>query len=114
MKAMRVTTPGGPDAMVYEDVPTPTPGAGQVLVRVEAAGINFADVNMRRGRGTFPAIVGQEAAGVVEALGPEVTGVRVGDRVAYTGAPGAYAEQAVVPAARLVPVPAGLTTKVAA
>ena len=114
MKAIRVTAPGGPEVLVYEDVPDPAPAAGQVLVRVEAAGVNFADVYNRRGRGTFPSIAGQEGAGVIEALGPDVTGFKIGDRVAYNGAPGAYAEKQAVPVARLVPVPAGLSTKMAA
>jgi NADPH2:quinone reductase len=114
MKAIYVEAAGGPEVLKYQDVPDPTPGTGQVLVKVEAAGINFADVYARRGRGTFPSIAGQEAAGVVEALGPDVTTVKVGDRVAYNGAPGAYAEKQVVNAARLVPVPEGLSTKVAA
>ncbi len=114
MKAIRMNTPGGPEVLEYVDVEEPTPGAGQVLVKVEAAGINFADVYSRRGRGTFPSILGQEAAGTIEALGPDVSGFKVGDRVAYNGAPGAYAEKQVVPVARLLPVPDGLSTKTAA
>jgi len=114
MKAIYVTTPGGPEVLKYQDVPDPSPGPGQVLVKVEAAGINFADVYSRRGRGTFPSIAGQEGAGVVEALGPNVTGANIGDRVAYNGAPGSYAEKQVVAAARLVPVPEGLSTRTAA
>src|SRR5262245_12643475 len=103
MKAIYVTEAGGPEVLNYVDQPDPTPGPGQVLIKVEAAGINFADVYARRGRGTFPSIAGQEGAGVVEALGPDVTTVKVGDRVAYNGAPGSYAEKQVVNAARLVP-----------
>ncbi len=114
MKAIYVTAAGGPEVLNYTDQPDPTPGAGQVLVRVEAAGVNFADVYARRGRGTFPSIMGQEGAGVVEALGSDVAGVKVGDRVAYNGAPGAYAEKQVVGASRLVPVPEGMSTKTAA
>lgn len=114
MKAIRVTAPGGPEVLVYEDVPDPTPATAEVLVKVEAAGVNFTDVYNRRGRGTFPSIAGLEGAGVIEALGPEVTGFKVGDRVAYNGEPGAYAERQAVAAARLVPIPAGLSTRIAA
>lgn len=114
MKAIRMSVAGGPEVLEYVDVDDPTPAAGQVLVKVEAAGINFADVYARRGRGTFPSIAGQEGAGVIEALGPDVTGFKVGDRVAYNGAPGAYAEKQVVAVARLLPIPDGLSTKLAA
>jgi NADPH2:quinone reductase len=85
-----------------------------VLVNVEAAGINFTDVYGRRERGPFPSIPGVEAAGTIAALGPDITGFSVGDRVAYTSAPGAYAEQQAVAVARLIPVPEGLSTKTAA
>jgi NADPH2:quinone reductase len=113
MKAVRVHVPGGPDALRYEDVPQPVPGAGEVLVRVEAAGVNYIDVYQRTGlyKVATPFTLGQEAAGVVTALGPGVTDSRVGDRVAYTGVMGAYAEYAVVPADRLVPLPDGVSAK---
>jgi NADPH:quinone reductase len=113
MKAVRVHAPGGQDALRYEDVPQPAPGAGEVLVRVEAAGVNYIDVYQRTGlyKVATPFTLGQEAAGVVTALGPGVTGVRVGDRVAYAGVMGAYAEYAVVPADRLVPLPDGISAK---
>ncbi|HKG95646.1 MAG TPA: alcohol dehydrogenase catalytic domain-containing protein, partial [Gemmatimonadaceae bacterium] len=97
MKAIRIHTPGGREVMRLEgDVPTPRPADGQALVRIEAAGVNFIDVYHRTGEYKLPLpfTLGREAGGVVEALGPgaESAGVRVGDRVAYEGWPGAYAE----------------------
>jgi NADPH:quinone reductase len=116
MKAIRVHTPGGAEALQYEDVPTPTPKAGEALVKIEAIGVNFIDIYIRSGmyKNPLPLTLGQEAAGVVEAVGPNVTEVQVGDRVAYSGTPGSYAEYAVVPAARLVKVPPDLDSKSAA
>ena len=113
MKAIRVHTPGGVDALRYEDVATPTPKASEALVKIEAVCINFIDIYVRSGvyRNPLPLTLGQEGAGVVEAVGPNVTEVQVGDRVAYSGIGGSYAEYAVVPAARLVKIPAGLTAK---
>lgn len=100
-----------------DDVPEPTPGPGEVRVRVEAAGVNFIDVYFRKGQyqsAAMPFTLGQEAAGVVDAVGPGLDGFGPGDRVAYTGAQGAYAEKAVVPAARLVRIPDGLDARQAA
>ncbi|MFL6234048.1 MAG: quinone oxidoreductase family protein [Thermoanaerobaculia bacterium] len=117
MKAIRIHSLGGPEVMRLEEVPDPRPGEGQAVVRIEAAGVNYVDVYFRTGLYKAPAIPftpGQEAAGTVAAVGPGVTGVAVGDRVAYTAIPGAYAEQAVVPAARLVKLPEGITTRQAA
>ncbi len=116
MKAVRVHTPGGVDALRYEDVPTPTPKAGEALVKIEAVGINFIDIYIRSGlyKNPLPLTLGQEGAGVVEAVGPDVTEVKVGDRVAYSGVPGSYAEYAVVPAARLVQMPDGIDAKMGA
>ncbi len=116
MKAMRVHTPGGIEALRYEDVPTPTPKAGEALVKLEAIGINFIDIYIRGGlyKNPLPLTLGQEGAGVVEAVGPNVSEVQVGDRIAYSGTPGSYAEYAVVLAARLVKIPDGLDTKDAA
>ena len=113
MKAVRIQTPGGPEAMKYEDAPQPTPQAGEALVKVDAAGINYIDVYFRTGlyKANLPLTIGMEAGGTVTAVGANVTEVKVGDKVAYTGVPGAYAEYAVVPAARLVTLPAGLSTK---
>ena len=113
MKAIRVHAAGGPEALRYEDIPQPTPGAGQVLVKIEAAGVNFIDVYQRTGqyKVAVPFTPGLEAAGVVTAIGSGVTEPRVGDRVAYTGVVGAYAEFAVVPADRVVALPDGVGTK---
>jgi NADPH:quinone reductase len=113
MKAVRIHTPGGPEVMRYEDVPEPAPKAGEAVVKVEAAGINYIDVYFRSGqyKAELPLTIGMEAGGTVSAVGAGVTDVKVGDRVAYTGIPGAYAEYATVPAARLVTMPAGLTAK---
>jgi len=116
MKAIRVQSPGGPEALRYEDVPQPSPAAAQVLVKVEAAGVNYIDVYQRTGlyKVATPFTLGQEAAGVVTAVGPGVTDPKVGDRVAYTSILGAYAEYAVVPADRVVVLPDGVTARQAA
>jgi len=116
MKAIRVHSPGGPEALRYEDMPQPSPAAGQVLVKVEVAGVNYIDVYQRTGlyKVATPFTLGQEAAGVVRAVGPGVTDPKPGDRVAYTSILGAYAEYAVVPADRVVVLPDGVTTRQAA
>lgn len=116
MKAIRVHTPGGVEALRYEDVAIPTPKQGEVLVKIEGIGINFIDIYIRSGlyKNPLPLTLGQEAAGVVEAVGSDVSTVKAGDRVAYSGTPGSYAEYAVVPAARLVKIPDGLDAKDAA
>ena len=116
MRAIRVHRYGGPEALKLEDLPIPRPGPGQALVKIEAIGLNYIDVYYRTGLypASLPQPMGVEAAGVVEAVGPEVTEVRIGDRVAYTGVPGAYAEYALVPSARLVILPPGLDTHTAA
>jgi NADPH2:quinone reductase len=113
MKAVRIHAPGGPEVMRYEDVPAPTPKAGEAVVKVEAAGINYIDVYFRSGqyKAELPLTIGMEAGGTVSAVGSGVTDVKVGDKVAYTGVAGAYADYAAVPAARLVALPAGLTPK---
>jgi NADPH:quinone reductase len=116
MKAVRVHTPGGVEALQYEDVATPTPKAGETLVKIEAVGVNFIDIYIRSGlyKNPLPLTLGQEGAGTVEAVGANVTEVQVGDRVAYSGTSGSYAEYAVVPAARLVKIPDGLNAQDAA
>lgn len=116
MKAIRVHGPGGPEALTWEEIPTPEPGPGTARVRVEVAGVNYIDVYHRTGQYnlSLPFIPGQEGAGVVDAVGPGVTEVQVGDRVAWANAAGSYAEYAVVPAAKLVPLPAGIGTEVGA
>jgi NADPH2:quinone reductase len=113
MKAIRIHAPGGPDAMRLDEVPQPAPKSGEALVKVDAAGLNYIDVYFRSGqyKAEYPLTLGLEAGGTVTAVGPNVTDVKVGDKVAYTGVPGAYAECAVVPAARLVVLPAGVSTK---
>jgi NADPH2:quinone reductase len=113
MKAIRIHAPGGPEAMRLEDVPQPAPKAGEAVVKIDAAGLNYIDVYFRSGlyKAEYPLTLGLEAGGTVTAVGPNVTEVKVGDKVAYTGVPGAYAEHAAVPAARLVVLPAGVSTK---
>ena len=116
MKAIRVHAPGGPDAQRYEEIERPAPGPGQVLVKIEAAGVNFIDIYQRTGhyKVPLPVTLGQEAAGTVSAVGPGVAEPKVGDRVAYASLLGAYAEYAVVPADRVVALPDGVSTKEAA
>lgn len=116
MKAIRVHTPGGLEAMRLEEIPVPVAGEGQVLVRVQAVGVNFIDIYKRSGIYALPTpfTVGEEAAGVVEAVGPGVSGVKPGDRVAWANVVGAYAEYAAVPAEKLVRVPEGLDSRTAA
>lgn len=111
MRAIRVHQYGGPEAMVLDEVATPQPGAGQALVRLATAGVNYIDVYFRTGayKAEQPTAIGNEGAGTVEAVGPGVTEVAVGDRVAYAMARGSYAEHAVVPAAQLVKIPDGLS-----
>lgn len=116
MKAIRVHQLGGPEVLTYEDEPTPVPHAGEVLVKLAAVGVNFIDTYQRNGlyKLQLPFTPGQEAAGVVTALGSGVADARVGDRVAYAGIVGAYAEYATVPAERVVAVPDGVSPKDAA
>ena len=116
MKAIRVYEAGGPEVLRYEDVPDPQPGPGEARVKIEAAGLNYIDTYYRTGlyATPFPFTPGSEAAGVVDAVGADVTVVKPGDRVAYCLTLGAYAEYAIVPAAKLVPVPDSLSTEVAA
>jgi len=116
MKAVRVHKAGGPEGLVYEDVPDPKAGAGQVVVKVEAIGLNFAEVNRRRNASpaSLPMPIGGEAAGIVAEIGAGVTQFKAGERVAFNGVPGAYAELVAAPAARLVHIPDNVTTKQAA
>src|SRR5256884_5028905 len=113
MKAIRVHTPGGPEALRLEDVSEPKPEAGQAVVKIEAAGVNFIDVYQRTGlyKVALPFTLGQEAAGTVTALGTGVSEPRVGTRVAYCGILGAYAPYAAVAADRLVVLPDGVTAR---
>ena len=116
MRAIRATAAGGPDVLSLDDVPTPSPGADEVLVRVAAAGVNFIDTYRRSGiyPAPYPHVVGFEGAGRIEAVGHDVTGLDVGQRVAWSGASGSYAEQVVVPAGDAVPVPDDVDDDVAA
>jgi NADPH2:quinone reductase len=116
MKAIRVHQTGGPEVLRPEDLPLPQPGAGQALLQLEAIGVNFVDCYQRSGLYSVPLpfIAGNEAAGIVTAVGPGVTEVAAGDRVAFAACLGAYAEYALVPAGRLVPIPTGLPAETAA
>lgn len=116
MKAIRVHEFGGPEALVYEEIPDPVPGEGEALVKIGASGINYIDVYYRTGQ--YPAdppfTSGQEAAGIVESVGDGVEGLSAGDNVACEGVMGSYAEYAVVPAHKLVPLPYGVDIRTAA
>jgi NADPH2:quinone reductase len=107
MKAIQVAEVGGPEVLTLVDVPVPDPKPNEALVQIRAAGVNFIDVYFREGRypAPLPFINGQEAAGVVVAVGSDVTTLRLGDRVAYTSVLGSYAEYAAVPSDRLVKIP---------
>jgi NADPH2:quinone reductase len=108
MKAIRIHEHGGPEVLRYEEAPAPQPGVGEVLVEIHFSGVNFVDTYYRTGLykpPSFPCTLGTEGAGVVTALGKDVTGVRVGDRVAYATVLGSYAELAVVPAWKLARLP---------
>ncbi len=116
MKAIQVQVTGGPEQMQLVDVPKPQPGPKEALVKIAAAGVNFIDIYYRMGvyKADPPIALGSEAAGVVEAVGAEVTEVRPGDRVVYAMVRGSYAEYAVVPAWQLVKVPDHVDLKSAA
>jgi NADPH:quinone reductase len=129
MKAIRIHAYGGPEVMRLEELPTPAPGSGEALVRVHAASVNFLDIQKRRGNlvgqafykhragaapgePDLPATLGSQGVGVVEALGPDVSAVRVGDRVSFWGS--SYTTHALLPAARLVRIPEGISWEQAA
>ena len=117
MRAIRVHACGGPEVLRYDELPIPAPQAGEALVEIAAAGVNFIDVQHRAGRYKAPALpftLGSEAAGTVTAVGAGVTEVAVGDRVAYAMVLGAYAEYAVVPSRRLVKIPSAIDLQTAA
>src|SRR4051794_6312353 len=116
MRAIQVTEHGGPEVLKVRDVPIPEPGPGLVRVKVEAAGINFIDVYQRSGayKLPLPMIPGSEGAGVVDAVGTDVTDFAPGDRVAFAQGSGAYAEYALVPAAKLFAVPDAVESRTAA
>lgn len=115
--AMRVHENGGPEKLVWEEVPKPGPKAGEVLIAQKAVGLNYIDVYFRTGlykAPSMPVTIGMEGAGVVEAVGEGVTELAVGDRVAYAGALGAYAEYRCAPAEKLVKIPEGISFEQAA
>ena len=111
-KAIRIFETGGPDVLLWRDVDVAAPGPGEVRLRQSAVGLNYIDVYHRGGLyplAELPAVIGMEGAGVVEDLGPEVTGFEVGQRVAYAGLPpGAYAQERLIPAHRLIALPDGI------
>jgi NADPH2:quinone reductase len=111
MKAIRVNAFGGPDVLQLEDVEKPNPLGGQALVRIAAAGVNYRDVNSRSGvyGGATPFTEGVEGSGTIEALGPNTRDFSVGDRVAFTGVPGAYAEYVVAPVSQLLKLPGAVS-----
>src|SRR5437762_3415420 len=110
MKAIQVSQIGGPEVLTLVEVSDPKPKPNEAIVRIHAAGVNFIDVYFREGRypAPLPFIMGQEGAGVVSEVGPDVNSIKIGDRVAYTGVLGTYAEYAAVAADRLVKIPAEL------
>ena len=115
--AVRIHATGGPEALRYEEVTVAAPGPGEVRVRQTAIGVNFIDVYYRSGLYPLPSLpvtLGMEAAGVVEQVGPGVDGLAVGDRVTYVVGPGAYCEDRVLPAARVVSLPAAIDDRTAA
>jgi NADPH:quinone reductase len=116
MKAIQIHETGGPEVLTLADLPIPQPGPGQVLIRVEAIGVNFIEVYFRKGvyKAALPLVPGSEAAGTVEELGPGVTGFEAGDAVASTSVLGSYAEYALVPAAQLIKMPDGVSMEQAA
>jgi NADPH2:quinone reductase len=117
MKAIQVKQVGGPEAMEVVEMPVPQPKANEAVVKLAASGVNFVDVYFREGRykaAVLPFVLGQEGAGVITDVGAEAKSVKVGDRVAWTGVQGAYAEYAAVPADRLVPIPQAVSDQQAA
>jgi len=116
MKAIQLSETGGPEVLQYVDVPEPEPGAGQAIVELNAAGVNYMDVIARTGANnpTLPLIPGGEGSGIVVKVGEGVSEVAVGDRVAYTGAGMSYAEKVCVPSWRLVKVPDSMDIEVGA
>ena len=115
-KAIRYHKQGGPEVLQLDDIPVGEPGQGQVRIRHTAIGVNFVDTYQRSGLYPMqlPAVAGNEAAGVVDAVGPGVKDLKKGDRVAYTGLPGSYCEMRVVPADRMVKIPKGISDEQAA
>ena len=117
MRVIQVESRGGPEVLSLAELPAPQPGPGQIVAQIGAAGVNYMDIYQREGVGGYgrpvPFVTGGEGAGTVVAVGEGVTSPAVGDRVAWV-APGSYAEQVVLPADRVVPVPPGISTELAA
>jgi len=116
-KAIRIHKTGGPEVLTWEDVDVPAPKQGEARIRHTAIGLNYIDTYHRSGLYPvpLPAVIGSEGAGIVEAVGPDVTDIKVGDRVAYGNAPlGSYAEARIIPAGRLVKIPEGISDQQAA
>src|SRR5258708_36547138 len=111
MKAIQVQKTGGPEALTLVDIPAPKPKPNEAVVKISAAGVNFIDVYIRDGHypSTLPFIIGQEGSGIVSEVGADVKTFKPGDRVAYTGIRGSYAEYAAVPADPVVAVPPRIT-----
>src|SRR5579871_6948962 len=111
MKAIQVKRPGPPEVMQLVDLPVPQPKRNEALVKIAASGVNFIDVYMREGRyvAPMPFIPGQEGAGVITEVGADVRSLKPGDRVAWSGVLGSYAEQVAATADALVPIPAGVS-----
>ena len=119
MQAIQILTTGNADVLELRDLPTPSPGPGEALVRIEASGINFIDIYLREGRypAKLPYILGQEAAGTIIAIGepgPQPTTLKVGDRVVWCHIPGTYAQLAIAPTSALIPIPESVTAQQAA
>ena len=116
MKAVRVHKYGGPEVLTIDEVPVPEPKAGETRVKIEAIGVNYIDIYQRTGLYPLqtPFTLGTEGAGIVDAVGPNVTEVKKGERVGYASILGSYAEYTIVPASRLVPIPANIDARTAA
>jgi NADPH2:quinone reductase len=116
MQAIRISAHGGPEALRLEDAPTPEPGPGQIRLKIAAVGVNFIEIYQRKGQYKLPLpfTPGAEAAGVVDAVGPDVADVRIGERVASVDVAGSYARYALARAERVVRIPEGIGTDVAA
>ncbi|HSE90673.1 MAG TPA: quinone oxidoreductase [Candidatus Binatia bacterium] len=116
MKAVRVHKCGAPEVLSNDEIPVPEPKAGEARVKIEAIGVNYIDIYQRTGLYPLktPFTLGTEGAGIVDAVGPDVTEVKKGDRVGYVMIPGSYAEYAIVPAGRLIPIPSNIDARSAA
>src|SRR5258708_12324487 len=116
MKAIQIQQPGGVEALQLVDIPLPQPKPNEVVIKIAASGVNFIDVYLREGRykAPLPLVAGQEGAGEITAVGAEVKGAKAGDRVAWSGVLGSYAEYVAAPIDALVPIPPGVTDQDAA